>query len=155
MLLKTPASSISLLFSARESSLLPPSSSPAVRIGKGRHGGAAVVAMAAANSSPLTGIVFEPFKELKEELGLVPTSLNESLARQRYADDCEAAINDQIKWVASVLYLIFEVFFVLFGYCTGKNVLILGSFRSFDWLVVAFWGILFSLLFFLIIFSVM
>jgi len=127
MLLKTPTSSISLLFSAHESSLLPPNSSSAVRIGKGRYGGPTVVAMAAANSSPLTGVVFEPFKELKSEVGLVPASPNESLARQRFEDDCESAINDQINVEYNVSY----VYHAMFAYFDRDNVALKGLAKFF------------------------
>ena len=57
-----------------------------------------------ANSKPLIGVVFEPFEEVKKELDLVPTVPQLSLARQKYADDCEAAINEQIKWVFSIFF---------------------------------------------------
>lgn len=52
-----------------------------------------------ANNKPLTGVVFEPFEEVKKELDLVPTVPQLSLARQKYSDNCEAAVNEQIKLV--------------------------------------------------------
>ena len=60
-----------------------------------------MVAMAAGetNSRPMTGVVFEPFEELKQELAFVPSVPDKSIARQKYSDECEAAINEQIKWV--------------------------------------------------------
>jgi ferritin heavy chain len=39
----------------------------------------------------LSGVVFQPFEEIKGEL---------SLARQKFVDECEAAINEQIKYVS-------------------------------------------------------
>jgi hypothetical protein len=42
--------------------------------------------------------VFEPFEEVKKELDLVPTVPQVSLARQKYCDEVEAAVNEQIKW---------------------------------------------------------
>ncbi|XP_047270733.1 ferritin-2, chloroplastic isoform X2 [Capsicum annuum] len=57
-----------------------------------------VCASKATNHKPLTGVVFEPFEELKREFTLVPTVPQDSLARQKYSDDCEAAINEQIKF---------------------------------------------------------
>jgi ferritin heavy chain len=45
-------------------------------------------------------IVFEPFEEVKKELLLVPTVPQASLARQKYTDQSEAAINEQIKFVS-------------------------------------------------------
>lgn len=50
-----------------------------------------------ANNRPLTGVVFEPFEQVKKELSLVPSAPQDSLARQKYPDECEAALNEQIK----------------------------------------------------------
>jgi len=51
------------------------------------------------NNRPLTGVVFEPFEEVKKELDLVPTLPEASLARQKYTNECEAVVNEQIKCV--------------------------------------------------------
>lgn len=81
-----------------------PSTSPltsSVRLSPWRtRDGQGMVAMAAsdAGSRALTGVVFEPFEEVKKELSLVPSAPNQSLARQKYTDNCEAAINEQIKY---------------------------------------------------------
>jgi ferritin heavy chain len=45
----------------------------------------------------LSGVVFQPFEEIKGELSLVPQTPDKSLARQKFVDECEAAINEQIK----------------------------------------------------------
>lgn len=58
-----------------------------------------VCAAKGSNNRPLTGVVFEPFEEVKKELQLVPAAPQESLARQKYVDDSESAINEQIKFV--------------------------------------------------------
>jgi len=50
-----------------------------------------------ASTAPLTGVIFEPFEEVKKEELAVPTAPQVSLARQYYADECESAINEQIK----------------------------------------------------------
>jgi ferritin heavy chain len=50
-----------------------------------------------AESKALTGVVFEPFAEVQSQLVQVSSSYTESMARQRFASSCEAAINDQIK----------------------------------------------------------
>jgi len=50
-----------------------------------------------ASTVPLTGVIFEPFEEVKKEELAVPTAGQVSLARQYYADECESAINKQIK----------------------------------------------------------
>lgn len=49
---------------------------------------------------PTLEIVFDPFEEVKKELLLVPTVPYASLARQKYTDQSEAAINEQIKLVS-------------------------------------------------------
>lgn len=54
---------------------------------------------AAESGQALTGLLFQPFEEIKEELSLLPTSPDLSLARQKYADECESALNQQIKSV--------------------------------------------------------
>jgi ferritin heavy chain len=54
---------------------------------------------AAKGKEVLSGVVFQPFEELKGELSLVPQNPDQSLARHKYVDDCEAAINEQIKSV--------------------------------------------------------
>ena len=46
-----------------------------------------------------SGVIFEPFVEVKKELDLVPSMPQVSLARQKFTDESEAAINEQIKWV--------------------------------------------------------
>ncbi len=53
------------------------------------------------DSRALTGVIFEPFREVQSQLVQVPTAYSESLARQRYDSSCEAAINEQIKYVVS------------------------------------------------------
>lgn len=49
------------------------------------------------NKMVLSGVVFEPFEEVKNEAFLTPIAPQASLARQNFSDDCEAAINEQIK----------------------------------------------------------
>ncbi|KAL6967739.1 bacterial non-heme ferritin [Sarracenia purpurea var. burkii] len=51
------------------------------------------------NSRPILDVLFEPFEEVKKELLLVPTVPHASLARQKFSNQCEAAINEQIKCI--------------------------------------------------------
>ncbi|XP_077233059.1 ferritin-2, chloroplastic-like [Tasmannia lanceolata] len=74
------------------------------------------------NSRPLTGIVFEPFEEVKKELLLVPTVPHDSIARQKYSADCEAAINEQINVEYNVSY----VYHAMFAYFDRDNVALKG-----------------------------
>lgn len=97
-LLNSNGENLSALFSSAPSSY----SSFATKNFEGRNGNGFVVVASGAkhtNSKPLTGVVFEPFEEVKKELMLVPSLPQASLARHKYADACEAAINEQIKWV--------------------------------------------------------
>lgn len=68
--------------------------------------GLIICASKGTNHKPLTGVVFEPFEELKKEFMLVPSLPQASLARQKYCDESEAAINEQIKWVFKKYFVI-------------------------------------------------
>ncbi|XP_045795204.1 ferritin-1, chloroplastic-like isoform X2 [Trifolium pratense] len=52
----------------------------------------------AATTVPLTGVIFEPFEEVKKDYLAVPIVPQVSLARQNFADECESVINEQIKF---------------------------------------------------------
>jgi ferritin heavy chain len=56
-----------------------------------------VFAASANAPTTLTGVIFEPFEEVKKEILAVPIAHNVSLARQNYQDESESAINEQIK----------------------------------------------------------
>ncbi|KAI8540143.1 hypothetical protein RHMOL_Rhmol09G0239200 [Rhododendron molle] len=80
------------------------------------------------NSRSLTGVVFDPFEEVKKELMLVPNVPQASLARQKYADHCEAAINEQINVEYNVSY----VYHAMFAYFDRDNVALKGLARFFQ-----------------------
>ncbi|RYR34879.1 hypothetical protein Ahy_A10g049929 isoform A [Arachis hypogaea] len=80
------------------------------------------------NSKPLSGVVFEPFEEVKKELDLVPTLPQVSLARQKFVDQCEAAINEQINVEYNVSY----VYHAMFAYFDRDNVALRGLAKRFD-----------------------
>lgn len=67
-----------------------------------------------ASNKALTGVVFEPFEQLKKELMLVPAVPHVSLARHNYSNDSEAVINDQIKSVLSYASLCYVLILILF-----------------------------------------
>lgn len=80
------------------SSLSTRSGSTSLVLQTNRQKGFTVFASDKINTSlSLTGVLFQPFEEIKKEEFLVPLSPNDSLARQRFCDECEAAINVQIK----------------------------------------------------------
>jgi ferritin heavy chain len=63
--------------------------------------------------TPLTGVLFEPFEELKKDAFVVPVSPRVSLARQGYSKESEAAINEQIKCVIfSFLFFLIVVLLI-------------------------------------------
>lgn len=67
-------------------------------------------------NAPKSGVVFEPFQELKNDAFVVPVAPHVSIARHRYSDKCETAINDQIKCVCSsfLSFLYVSLFFIWF-----------------------------------------
>ncbi|KAL8129421.1 hypothetical protein V2J09_018576 [Rumex salicifolius] len=94
----------------------------------GNGGGLVVAALAEnSNNSTMTGLVFQPFEEVKSDSFLVPSSGNVSLARQKYADECEAAINEQINVEYNVSY----VYHSLFAYFDRDNVALKGLAKFF------------------------
>lgn len=110
MLLKiSPSSSLLCSRGDNFSPLFPSvslSSSPIsiLRFSQARNGGGfSVSATSREDNQSLFGVVFEPFEEVKKELDLVPTMPQDSLARQKFSEGCEAAINGQIKLVLFLL----------------------------------------------------
>ncbi|XP_002862448.2 ferritin-2, chloroplastic [Arabidopsis lyrata subsp. lyrata] len=80
------------------------------------------------NTKSLTGVVFEPFEEVKKELELVPTTPFVSLARHKFSDDSESAINDQINVEYNVSY----VYHALYAYFDRDNVGLKGFAKFFN-----------------------
>ncbi|KAJ4847571.1 hypothetical protein Tsubulata_015396 [Turnera subulata] len=76
---------------------------------------------------PLTGVIFQPFEEVKKEDFLVPISPQVSLARQYYEDECEAAINEHINVEYNASY----VYHALFAYFDRDNVALKGMAKFF------------------------
>ncbi|KAI3809165.1 hypothetical protein L1987_25135 [Smallanthus sonchifolius] len=79
------------------------------------------------NIRPITGVVFEPFEEVKKELSLVPTVPEQSLARQKYVDESEAAVNDQINVEYNVSY----VYHAMYAYFDRDNIALKGLAKFF------------------------
>ncbi|MCO5578571.1 hypothetical protein L7F22_032415 [Adiantum nelumboides] len=88
---------------------------------------AAVTRDAVSGNTSLTGVVFEPFVEVQDQLVKVPPSSSQSFARQRYAAACEAAINEQINVEYNASY----VYHTLFAYFDRDNVGLPGFARFF------------------------
>ncbi|KAJ0259469.1 Ferritin-4 [Hirschfeldia incana] len=127
MLLKTVSSSSALSLVSFHggikdvSPLLSSVSTPIDSSSKGKLS----VSVRASKSS--TGVVFQPFEEVKKELDLVPTSSHVSLARQKYSDECESAINAQIN----VEYNLSYVYHAMYAYFDRDNVALKGLAKFF------------------------
>nr|GLL28028.1 ferritin-2, chloroplastic-like isoform X1 [Ipomoea trifida] len=92
------------------------------------NGNALVVcASKGSNNKPLTGVIFEPFEEVKKELSMVPSGPQTSLCRQKFVDDCEAAINEQINVEYNVSY----VYHAMYAYFDRDNVALKGLAKFF------------------------
>ncbi|KAH0635129.1 hypothetical protein KY284_037915 [Solanum tuberosum] len=83
--------------------------------------------LCATSDVSLTGVVFEPFDEVNKDEFMVPITPHTSLARQRYADECEGAINEQIN----VEYNISYVYHAMFAYFDRDNVALKGLAKFF------------------------
>ncbi|KAJ4720126.1 Ferritin [Melia azedarach] len=99
-----------------------------LRFSSAKNGtGVVVCASKGAHNSSLTGVVFAPFEEVKKELDLVPTVPQVSLARHKFTDECEAAINEQINVEYNVSY----VYHAMFAYFDRDNVALKGLAKFF------------------------
>ncbi|KAA8539543.1 hypothetical protein F0562_026235 [Nyssa sinensis] len=104
------------------------SSSSALRFSPVKSGnGPVFCSLKGVNIQPLTGVVFEPFEEVKNELFLVPNVPHASLARQKFSDEPEAAINEQINVEYNVSY----VYHAMFAYFDRDNVALKGLAKFF------------------------
>ncbi|XP_015087559.1 ferritin-3, chloroplastic-like [Solanum pennellii] len=83
--------------------------------------------LCATSDVSLTGVAFEPFDEVNKEEFMVPITLQTSLARQRFEDECEAAINEQINVEYNVSY----VYHAMYAYFDRYNVALKGLAKFF------------------------
>ncbi|KAK3422658.1 hypothetical protein EUGRSUZ_G03088 [Eucalyptus grandis] len=115
--------------SPASSPFLPCSAKPStVRLARGKNGQLLVVCASKGGSNrQLSGVVFEPFEEVKKELDLVPASPHLSLARQKYCDPCESAVNEQINVEYNVSY----VYHAMYAYFDRDNVALKGLAKFF------------------------
>ena len=90
-------------------------------------GPGAVCRAAGKGKEVLSGVVFQPFEELKGELSLVPQAKDQSLARQKFVDECEAAISEQINVEFNASY----AYHSLFAYFDRDNVALKGFAKFF------------------------
>ncbi|KAL9263645.1 Ferritin-1, chloroplastic-like protein [Drosera capensis] len=95
---------------------------------RGRRGGVVVVkAVGEGVTVPLTGVVFQPFEEVKSEAYVVPVEKKASLARMRYAAEVEDAVNEQINVEYNVSYL----YHALYAYFDRDNIALKGFAKFF------------------------
>ncbi|KAJ4725514.1 Ferritin [Melia azedarach] len=91
------------------------------------RGGLVVLCSKEARNRPTLDAVFEPFEEVKKELLLVPTVPQDSLARHKYTDKSEAAINEQINVEYNVSY----IYHAMYAYFDRDNVALKGLAKFF------------------------
>ncbi|XP_010922613.1 ferritin-4, chloroplastic [Elaeis guineensis] len=137
MLVKASSSALSLLvpssgvphpFQAGYSgSFAPPSSVLRFPRRMGRDGSIVAVSAAGPDTQVVAGVIFEPFEELKHDHFLVPLLPDQSIARYKYSNECEAAINEQINVEYNVSY----VYHSLFAYFDRDNVALRGFAKFF------------------------
>ncbi|CAL5359146.1 unnamed protein product [Camellia sinensis] len=104
-----------------------PSSSSVTSFGDKKRGYGFVVSASTETSLAQTGVIFKPFEEVKKEDFIIPISRQISLARQRYHDECEAAINEQINVEYNVSY----VYRAMYAYFDRDNVALKGLAKFF------------------------
>ncbi|KAE9618178.1 hypothetical protein Lal_00041865 [Lupinus albus] len=92
-----------------------------------KWGGRDLRIFASSTTVPLTGVIFEPFEEVKNFALSLPTTPQVSLAKQNYADQCESAINEQINVEYNVSY----VYHSLFAYFDRDNIALKGFAKFF------------------------
>ncbi|XP_022755539.1 ferritin-3, chloroplastic-like [Durio zibethinus] len=95
--------------------------------GKAADLGDVVSASKEANNRPVLNVLFEPFEEVKKELFLLSSLPQASLARHKYTDQCEAAINEQINVEYNVSY----VYHAMYAYFDRDNVALKGFAKFF------------------------
>ncbi|KAK3009243.1 hypothetical protein RJ639_015115 [Escallonia herrerae] len=144
LLSSSPARCISTLERGSHDSR-PPSSiflcsngAAAVRFGRRNVGGGLVInSSKEANNRPTAlDVVFEPFEEVKKELLLVPSVPQASIARHKYSDRSEAAVNEQIKYLPGPHTLIVEynvsyIYHAMYAYFDRDNVALKGLAKFF------------------------
>ncbi|KAI3993525.1 hypothetical protein MKX01_002538 [Papaver californicum] len=79
------------------------------------------------NRASITGIVFDPSEEVKKELVLVPNVPQQSLARQKFTEDSESAVNYQINVEYNASY----VYHAMYAYFDRDNVALKGLAKFF------------------------
>ncbi|KAJ3680883.1 hypothetical protein LUZ60_015372 [Juncus effusus] len=126
MLLKA-ISSISLVPQASDPYGICSGKQGVVWVPRGRREFAGVAAQAGKAEKVMTGVLFEPFEEVKSELALVAQGIDKSLARHKFVDECEAAINEQINVEYNVSY----VYHAMFAYFDRDNVSLPGFAKFF------------------------
>ncbi|KAE9603127.1 hypothetical protein Lal_00018611 [Lupinus albus] len=114
-------------FNSSMSFVLSSSPSSSLTLSEGGGRGNLMRVYASNLSTPLTGVIFEPFEEVKKDVLAVPITPNVSLARQNYIDESEAAINEQINVEYNVSY----VYHSLFAYFDRDNIALKGLAKFF------------------------
>ncbi|CAA3002912.1 ferritin-1, chloroplastic-like [Olea europaea var. sylvestris] len=121
------ANSFSTPSSCNLSLLSRSSSFSSLALSRKRDNGFTGYALSETNSMPLTGVVFQPFEEVKKDDYIVPIVPQVSLARQRFSEESEAAINEQINVEYNVSY----VYHSMYAYFDRDNIALKGLAKFF------------------------
>ncbi|XP_071722510.1 ferritin-1, chloroplastic-like [Rutidosis leptorrhynchoides] len=102
---------------------------PSVLLGNGRRFGGTVRCRSNVEEKDMvmTGVLFNPFEEVRKQDFIVPISTQTSLARQKFVDECEAAINEQINVEYNVCYM----YHAMYAYFDRDNVALKGLAKFF------------------------
>ncbi|CAL9220092.1 unnamed protein product, partial [Arabidopsis halleri] len=85
------------------------------------------VVVAGETAGSMTGVIFEPFEEVKRADLAIPIAAHVSLAHQRYAHACEAAVNEQINVEYNVSY----VYHAMYAYFNRDDIALKGLAKYF------------------------
>ncbi|XP_044473420.1 ferritin-3, chloroplastic-like [Mangifera indica] len=80
-----------------------------------------------ADNMVVTSLVFQPFEEVKKEDLEIPVDPQVSLARQKYSEECETAINEQINVEYNVSY----AYHAMYAYFDRDNIALRGLAKFF------------------------
>ncbi|XP_047091370.1 ferritin-1, chloroplastic-like [Lolium rigidum] len=127
MLLGIAPSPAAVAAASQLSASVPPPASARLPFAKGSTVACRAAAKGRKEEVLVSGVMFQPFEELKGELSLVPQAGGQSLARQKFVDESEAALNEQINVEYNASY----AYHSLYAYFDRDNVALKGFAKFF------------------------
>ncbi|EEF35690.1 ferritin, chloroplastic [Ricinus communis] len=126
-MLSSGVSAFSVTTRLRSDGVVSPTGNLCSLLQRKRRNTGIVISATAGDGLQLTGVIFQPFEEVKKEAFMVPITPQVSLARQLFEDECEAALNEQINVEYNASY----VYHALFAYFDRDNVALKGLAKFF------------------------